>query len=53
MTVVRPLACDCIICWAATWLAQVEGTFPAAEPDLPARYVEHERAHIVTLNASS
>lgn len=53
MTPARPLARDCIICWANAWLAQVEGTFAAAEPELPARCVEHEWAHIVTPNASS
>lgn len=48
MTVVRPLARDCIICWADAWL---EGTFAAAEPDLPARCVEHEWAHIVSASS--
>lgn len=53
MTPTPPLARDCIICCADAWLAQVEGTIAAAEPDLPARCGEHEWAHIATLSASS
>lgn len=53
MTPARPLARNSIICWVDAWFAQLEGTLATAEPDLPARRVELERTHILTLNAPS